>query len=89
MKYILIFSILFIGCGETTQEKQDRFLSELECPVILIGKTDKAVEYPAITVRDNAGRIRTMSKNEGSNFSHVASSIADSRQIGDTLKPCN
>lgn len=91
MKYLILLIIVsvIIGCGETVQEKQDRFLSELECPVILIGKTDKAVDYPAITIRDNVGRVRTLAKNEGNQLSYVAASIADSREIGDTLKPCN
>ena len=65
-------------------------MSELECPVILIGKTDKAVDYPSIVVRDAKGRIRTFDHHyNGSSDSHsLPAAIADSRNVGDTLKPC-
>ncbi len=87
--FLLLF-IPFISCEpekvqETDTEKYDRWMSELECPIILIAKTDKAIEYPAIVVRDGAARVRTIRYvfRGGS-----AASIADSRSIGDTLKPC-
>ncbi len=89
MKKLLFIAIFFTSCAskETSKEKYDRWMSELECPVILIGKTDKSINYPSIIVRDGAKRIRTLG-GVGSNVA-MSSSIADSREIGDTLKPCN
>jgi hypothetical protein len=72
-------------------DKYDRFMSELSCPVILIGKTESAVDNPAITVRDGNGLVRTFrrtSRNEYSGQSELPSAIGSSRCIGDTLKPC-
>jgi hypothetical protein len=92
MKTILtiLISILLTSCiSETPQEMEDRFLTELKCPVVLIGKTDKAVQCPAITVRDKEGRVRTLSKCGRHKYSYVAVTISESRSIGDTLKPCN
>ena len=91
---ILVLTLFFIGvilsgCGETETDKFDRFMTELDCPIILIGKTDKAVNYPAIVVRDASGRIRTFSYTPGHDSSEMPEAIADSREIGDTLKPCN
>jgi len=85
---ILLLMALFYGCGETETERFDRFMSELECPVILIGKTDKAVTYPSIVVRDSKGRIRTLGFGNGDGWK-MPSAISDSRNVGDTLKPCN
>ena len=89
--YALLWVVL-MGCGGTVRDKYDRWMTELECPGILMSKTDKAVSDPAITVRDGAGRIRTFERCEGSmasgSCSDMAGSIADSRMVGDTLKPC-
>jgi len=89
--YALLWVVLW-GCGETVRDKYDRWMTELDCPVILMSKTDKAVDYPAITVRDGSGRVRTFERCEGgmtaSTCSDMAASIADSRVVGDTLKPC-
>lgn len=63
-------------------------MSELDCPVILIGKTDKAVNYPSIVVRDAKGRIRTFSLLNDYSGKGLPDAISNSRNIGDTLKPC-
>ena len=84
----LLLIVLLSGCMEMESEQQDRFMSELDCPVILIGKTDKAVANPSIVVRDAAGRVRTLAAT-GSGGYAMPSAIADSRSIGDTLRPCN
>lgn len=86
--YILLAVVLY-SCGETDSEKYDRFMSELECPVILIGKTDKAVTYPSIVVRDAKGRVRTLAATGNGDGWKMPSAIADSRNVGDTLKPCH
>ena len=88
---ILIVAAFMFGCGETAEEKFDRWMTELDCPVILEGKTDKAVDNPAIVVRDGKGRVRTFEYYyEGARgFSDMPAAIASSREIGDTLKPCN
>jgi uncharacterized lipoprotein YehR (DUF1307 family) len=85
----LLLAVVLSGCGETETEKYDRFMSELECPVVLIGKTDKAVTYPSIVVRDAKGRIRTLAASVNGDGWKMPSAIADSRNIGDTLKPCH
>jgi uncharacterized lipoprotein YehR (DUF1307 family) len=84
-----MLAVVLSGCGETETEKYDRFMSELECPVVLIGKTDKAVAYPSIVVRDAKGRIRTLAASGNGDGWKMPSAIADSRNIGDTLKPCH
>jgi len=86
--YVLL-AVVLSSCGETETEKYDRFMSELECPVVLIGKTDKAVTYPSIVVRDAKGRIRTLASSANGDGWKMPSAIADSRNIGDTLKPCH
>lgn len=90
MKKLIILSLFLTGCVESDQVRFDRFMSELECPVILIGKTDKAVAYPSIVVRDGKGRVRTFAHYySGQSNSHsLPAAIADSRNVGDTLKPC-
>lgn len=82
---ILVASSLF-GCEqmESKQDKFDRFMSELVCPIILVSKTDKAVDQPTIVVRDGYGRVRTFTATYG-----LPVSVADSRNVGDTLRPCN
>jgi hypothetical protein len=57
--------------------------------VVLIGKTDKAVTYPSIVVRDAKGRIRTLAASGNGDGWKMPSAIVDSRNIGDTLKPCH
>lgn len=85
MKKLLLFSvIIFSGCIETFDEKFDRFMSELTCPVILIGKTEPASDRSSITVRDGKGRVRTCESYYG-----LPQNISQSRLVGDTLKPCN
>jgi hypothetical protein len=84
---VLLAAGLFSGCGESSSAMYDRWMSELECPVVLIGKTDKAARMPSIVVRDGAGRVRTMATDNGDGW-RMPTSIADSRNIGDTLKPC-
>jgi uncharacterized lipoprotein YehR (DUF1307 family) len=85
----MLLAVVLSGCGETETEKYDRFMNELECPVVLIGKTDKAVTYPSIVVRDAKGRIRTLAASVNGDGYEMPSAIADSRNIGDTLKPCH
>lgn len=85
----LLLAVVLSGCGETETEKYDRFMSELECPVVLIGKTDKAVAYPSIVVRDAKGRIRTLAASPNGDGWKMPSAVADSRSVGDTLKPCH
>ena len=89
--YALLCVVLW-GCGESVRDRYDRWMTELECPVILMGKTEKAVSYPAITVIDGGGRVRTFQRCEGGmtpdNCSSFSGAIADSREIGDTLKAC-
>lgn len=83
----LLLGGLFAGCSETGAEKYDRWMSELDCPVVLIGKTDKASNRPSIVVRDGAGRVRTMATDNGNGW-RMPEAISASRIIGDTLKPC-
>jgi hypothetical protein len=47
---LLFLFLILMGCGEKESEKHDRIMSELVCPVILIGKTDKASVLPSIVV---------------------------------------
>ena len=61
MVTVLLAAGLFSGCGERSSEVHDRFMSELDCPVVLVAKTDKASRWPSIVVRDGAGRVRTIS----------------------------
>lgn len=85
MKKLLLFSvIIFSGCIETFDEKFDRFMSELTCPVILIGKTEPTTDYPSVIVRDAKGLVRTFHSSSG-----LPEAISQSRLVGDTLKPCN
>lgn len=85
----ILLILLMSSCGETNTDKYDRFMIELECPIILIGKTDKAAVYPSIVVRDAKGRVRTIAATGNGDGWKMPSAIADSRNIGDTLKPCN
>ena len=73
------------SCGdiETPDERFDRFMTELVCPVVLEAKTDHAVDKDAVVVRDGEGRIRTFTSYNG-----IPEAIAYSRAVGDTLKPC-
>lgn len=90
MKRLLIIIIctgLLSGCGERSSEKYDRWMSELDCPVVLIGKTDKASNLRSIVVRDGAGRVRTIAEDNYDGWK-MPSAITESRNIGDTLKPC-
>lgn len=86
----LLAAGLFQSCGERPSEMHDRWMSELDCPVVLVAKTDKAVLMPSVVVRDGAGRVRTLAYGSG-DFNDgwkIAAAIADSREVGDTLKPC-
>jgi len=87
-KFIIITLLLAAtACGETETEIQDRIMTELDCPVILIGKTDKGSSLHRFVVRDGNGRIRTFASGSGDGYK-LPNAIADSRNIGDTLKPC-
>ncbi len=92
MKKILLLlivpSFIFNGCRYVAG-KTDKTMSELECPVILIGKTDKGAETPSVVVVDGTGRVRTFFSENGYDSRAFPAAIADSRQIGDTLKPCS
>ena len=87
MVTVLLAAGLFSGCGELGADKYDRWMSELDCPVVLVGKTDKASHRPSIVVRDGSGRVRTMAT-DNSNGWRMPEAISHSRNIGDTLKPC-
>ena len=63
-------------------------MTELECPVVLIGKTEKAVKNPSVVIVDGKGRVCTLASGNGDGWK-IAAAIADSREIGDTLKFCN
>ncbi len=84
-KLLILLAIVCIGCGDFESESDmfDRFLTELDCPIILIAITDKAEEINTVVVRDNLGRVRTFSRRGG-----LPQAISFSREIGDTLKPC-
>ena len=84
---VLLAAGLLSGCGERSSTMYDRWMSELDCPVVLIGKTDKASRIPSVVVRDGSGRVRTMSADSDDGYK-MPGAIADSRNIGDTLKPC-
>ena len=58
---VAMVAALMLGCGERSSQIHDRWMTELDCPVVLIGKTDQAAMTPSIVVRDGAGRVRTMS----------------------------
>lgn len=88
MKYLVLTLFLLSSCYETDTDKFDRFMTELDCPIILIGKTDKAVDSPAIVVRDAAGRVRTFEYVPMRGSSSMPQAISESREVGDTLKPC-
>jgi len=81
---ILILSLILTGCMETPDQRFDRFMTELDCPVILIAKNDKAEKRSAVVIRDNSGRVRTFETYYG-----LPQAVSHSRVIGDTLKPCN
>lgn len=83
----LMGAALFSGCGELGADRHDRWMSELDCPVILVAKSDKASNRPSIVVRDGAGRVRTMATDQ-SNGWRMPEAICHSRNVGDTLKPC-
>jgi hypothetical protein len=82
---LLFLFLILMGCGEKESEKHDRIMSELVCPVILIGKTDKASVLPSIVVLDGDGRVKTISQGAGDGYK-MPSAISQSREIGDTLK---
>ena len=86
----LLAAGLFQSCGEKQSEMHDRWMSELDCPVVLVAKTDKAALSPSVVVRDGAGRVRTLAYGSGdlNDGWKIAAAIADSREVGDTLKPC-
>ena len=88
----LLAAGLLSGCGERSSAIHDRWMSELECPVVLVAKTDKASHWPSVVVRDGAGRVRTFSSDRSDYVRadgwRMASAIAESREVGDTLKPC-
>ena len=84
----LLLSVVLSSCGETETEQQDRILTELECPIILIAKTDKGTAYHKLVVCDAKGRIRTFAAGNGDGYK-LPNAIADSRNVGDTLKPCH
>lgn len=87
---IIILAVALFGCQiEKDQDKWDRYMSELKCPIILIGKTDKTVEYPSIVVMGSEGRVRTMNSNDFYATVAMPKAIANSRDIGDTIKPCS
>jgi len=89
---VLLAAGLFSGCGERSSEVHDNWMSELDCPVVLVAKTDKASRWPSVVVRDGAGRVRTFSSDRSDYVRadgwRMASAIAESREVGDTLKPC-
>jgi len=84
----VLLAVILSSCGESETEMFDRFMSELECPVVLIGKTDKAVSSPSIVVEDAKGRVRTFAAGNGDGWK-MSKAIAESRNIGDTLKTCH
>lgn len=84
----MLLLIVFSSCGETETEQQDRILTELECPVILIAKTNKGTVYHKFVVRDAEGRIRTFARGNSDGYK-LPHAIVDSRNVGDTLKPCH
>ena len=86
----LLAAGLFQSCGERPSEMYDRWMSELDCPVVLLAKTDKAAPSPSVVVLDGAGRVRTLAYGPGDldDGWKIAAAIADSRDVGDTLKPC-
>jgi dethiobiotin synthetase len=83
----VLLSFAFSSCGETETEQQDRILTELKCPVILIAKTGKGTILHKIVVRDAHGRFKTFAASSGDGFK-LPNAIANSINVGDTLKPC-
>ena len=83
IQLLLLFVLVSCEKPESSPDKFDRFMTELDCPVILVAKTDKAAYNPSVVVRDKEGRIRTFTFYKG-----LPQAIAESREIGDTLKPC-
>lgn len=77
--------LLLCSCQSKTTEF-DRTMSDLSCPVILIGKTINPKLYSSIVVKDGSGRIATFTfiRDQGTGLG--AAAIADSREIGDTIK---
>jgi hypothetical protein len=89
---VLLAAGLFSSCGPRSSEVHDRLFSELDCPVVLVAKTDKAAHWPSVVVRDGAGRVRTFAADRSDYVKadawRMSSAIAESREVGDTLKPC-
>lgn len=81
--YSVLFGVVLSGCVESPADRFDRFMTELDCPVILIARTDKAVDRPTVVVRDGTGRVRTFEAYNG-----LPEAVSFSRLVGDTLKPC-
>lgn len=85
--------MVIVGCfGETDTEKYDRLLTEMDCPVVLLAKTGKDEAMRGIVLMDGRGNITTMEffTNSG-NFSCCSDlpiAINNSKEIGDTIKPC-
>jgi 3-deoxy-D-arabino-heptulosonate 7-phosphate (DAHP) synthase len=83
----LLLALVLSGCGETESQIHDRIMTELDCPVILIAKTDKGIDYHKVVVQDANGRIRTFASGAGDGYK-LPNAIAESRNVGDTLKAC-
>lgn len=83
---ILIFALFLARCGATKVEEFDKYINELDCPIVLVAKIKDPVLYSAVVVKDGKGKIRTFSYTV--NAGNSANAIADSREVGDTLKSC-
>ena len=82
---IILLSTLLCACESKTYEF-DRIVSEMTCPVVVVGKIMNPKIYSSIVVKDKTGRIATFSFVHDSGVS--AEAIAESRQVGDTIKNC-
>lgn len=84
----LLLALVLSSCGENESQIQDRIMTELDCPVILIAKTDKGIDYHKVVVQDAKGRIRTFAASGSGDGYKLPNAIAQSRNVGDTLKAC-
>lgn len=82
MKYIVLTLFVLCGCDpqENMNDKADRELSEMESPVILIGK-EKTMAGFNVSLIDANGQVKSFG-----DLQTLGGTLGESRNIGDTIK---